>query len=353
VQDQPTHGKFSTVPHVAIVGGGPAGTAAAIWCARNGLDAVLLEAQTFPRDRPGESLHPGIEPLFDQLGVGDTIRAAGFLRHSGHWVHWGAADLRFEAFRPGADGPWFGFQAWRADLDAILLRHAFTAGARVLQPCRAIAPIVEGGRVAGVVTDAGEIRARFVIDATGSRHWLQRQMGIPMHRASGRLIATYGYAIGEFADDPILAGDATGWTWIARVRPDIVAWTQLRFARLRREPPESARRLTAAGPVRGADVTWRMPEACAGSGFFAIGDASSVLDPAASHGVLKAVMSGILAGDLIARVVRGETAESAAAAALQGWTREWFERDTRRLAELYAALRDSASSVNARTNFAR
>jgi flavin-dependent dehydrogenase len=340
-------------PHqhgVAIVGGGPAGSAAAIWCAQNGLDVVLLEALPFPRDRPGESLHPGIEPLFDQLGVGDAVRAAGFLRHRGHWVQWGEEPCcapRFEAFREGPGGPWFGFQAWRADLDSILIRRARAAGAQILQPCRALAPIMEGGRILGLATDAGEIRARFVIDAGGSRHWLHRHAGIGMHRASRRLIATYGYAAGDCGGDPVLAGDPTGWTWTARVRPGLVAWTQLGFTKLRRDPPEAVRRLTPSGPVRGADVTWRMLEACAGNGFFAIGDAASVLDPAASHGVLKAIMSGILAGDLIARAVRGVTTEFEAAAACQNWTREWFERDCRRLRELYAALIDSTGEAHA------
>jgi flavin-dependent dehydrogenase len=322
---------------VAIVGGGPAGSAAAIWCAQSGLDALLLEAQPFPRDRPGESLHPGVEALFDQLGVGDVVRAAGYLRYRGHWVHWGDTP-RFQAFRE----PWLGFQAWRADLDAILMRRAGAAGARILQPCRAAAPIVEGGRVVGIESDAGAIRARFVIDASGSRHWLHRHAGIGMHRASRRLIATYGYATGDCDGDPVLAGDPTGWTWTAQVRPDLVAWTQLGFTKLRRPPPEAVRQLKPAGPVRGADVTWRILEACAGSGFFAIGDAASVLDPASSHGVLKAIMSGILAGDLIARAVRGITTESAAAAACQSWNREWFDRDSLRLRALYAALQDAA-----------
>jgi len=321
---------------VAIVGGGPSGSAAAIWCAQSGLDVALLEAQPFPRDRPGESLHPGIEPLFDQLGVGDAVRSAGFLRHRGHWVQWGEA-RRFEAFREGSDGPWFGFQAWRADLDSILLRRARAAGARILQPCKAGAPVVEGGRIVGIASDLGVIRVRFVIDASGSRHWLHRQAGIGMQRASRRLIATYGYCKGECDGDPMLAGDSTGWTWTARVRPDLLAWTQLGFTKLRRELPETVRRLTSTGPVRGADVTWRMLEACAGCGYFAIGDAASVLDPAASHGVLKAVMSGILAGDLIARAVQGKTTEAAAAGACRSWTREWFERDCRKLRELYAA----------------
>ncbi len=334
---------------VVIVGGGPAGSAAAIWCAQSGLDVLLLEAQPFPRDRPGESLHPGIEPLFDQLGAGEAIRAAGFLRYRGHHVIWGGPP-RYEAFGADASGAWLGIHAWRADLDAILLRRAAATGARILQPCRAGAPIIDGTRVVGLESDAGEVRARFVVDASGARHWLHRQAGIGMRRAR-RSIATYGYATGPASDldqlgpDPVLSGNRAGWTWVARVRPDLAAWTQLDFTKIQRCPPTAVRALQPTGPVRGADVTWRILETCAGSGFFAVGDAAAVLDPASSHGVLRAIMSGMLAGDLIARVCRGAATESEAAAAVQSWTRGWFARDSRRLGELYAALHDARTSL--------
>ena len=85
---------------VAIVGGGPAGAAAALWCARQGLRVVLLERERFPRHRPGETLHPGVEPLFAQLGVAEAVLGAGFTRHLGTWVSW-SGPRRFEPF--GAD----------------------------------------------------------------------------------------------------------------------------------------------------------------------------------------------------------------------------------------------------------
>ena len=331
---------------VAIAGAGPAGSSAAIWCARHGLHTILLEAQPFPRDRPGESLHPGVEPLFEQLGVAAAVRAAGFHRYRGHWVSW-AAPPRFDEFGSGAEGPWLGFQAWRADLDAILLREAVSAGATLLQPCRVSAPILENRRIAGVRYQSGEVHARFTIDATGG-HWLQRRAGIAVRRVSRRLVASYGYRAGtspEIGADPVLAGSPAGWTWTARLRPALYAWTRLDFARPDRRPPAVLDRLEAAGPVRCADVTWRIAEGCAGEGYFAVGDAASVTDPAASHGVLKALMSGILAADLIARTSRGTLTESAAAAAYRDWVRQWFERDTRRLAELYQALGQSALRV--------
>jgi flavin-dependent dehydrogenase len=56
---------------VAVVGGGPVGSAAALWCVRQGLRVVLLERERFPRRHPGVTLPPGVEPLFAQLGVLD------------------------------------------------------------------------------------------------------------------------------------------------------------------------------------------------------------------------------------------------------------------------------------------
>lgn len=74
---------------VVIVGGGPAGSAAAIACAGTGLNVVLVERAAFPREAPGETLHPGVESLLERLGVAGAVRAAGFLRHEGTWVRWG------------------------------------------------------------------------------------------------------------------------------------------------------------------------------------------------------------------------------------------------------------------------
>src|SRR5205807_742032 len=131
-----------------------------------GQSVVVIERTLFPRHRPGETLHPGVEPLLRQLGVWDQIIRAGFIRHSGHWILRDGARI-FSAFGGTPDEPWLGIQAWRPTFDAILLQRAKAAGAVFWQPCRARSPIMEHERVAGVMTDLAEIRARYLIDATG------------------------------------------------------------------------------------------------------------------------------------------------------------------------------------------
>ncbi|HVT62104.1 MAG TPA: FAD-dependent oxidoreductase, partial [Legionellaceae bacterium] len=68
---------------VIIIGAGPAATAAAIHGAMNKLNICIVEREVFPREHPGETLAPGLEPLFKQLGVLEAIESQKFIRHSG------------------------------------------------------------------------------------------------------------------------------------------------------------------------------------------------------------------------------------------------------------------------------
>jgi len=120
---------------VVVVGGGPAGSAAAIACAARGLSVVLCERERPGRERPGETLHPGIEPLFEQLGIADRLAQVVGARHAGIWIEWGGP-RRFEAFGGDASGQWSGFQVWRADFDALLLARAARSASR----CGSLAP---------------------------------------------------------------------------------------------------------------------------------------------------------------------------------------------------------------------
>ena len=330
-------------PDVIVVGAGPAGSSAAIHCALHGLRVVVIEGENFPRHRPGETLHPGVAPLLDKLGLGRQLEQSGFIRHSGIWIEWGQ-EARFEAFGSDDGGEWLGYQAWRPTLDAMLLNRACELGVAVLQPCRALAPHVEEKRVRGVRTSGGEIASRFVIDATGPRHWLARHIRVPVVTHSRPLIARYGYVAGECpARDgaPAIVADRAGWTWTAQIRPRFYQWTRLFFDRRnvdRDWAPPALAGLAPAEPVRGADVTWRVLASPAGPGYFAAGDAAAVLDPCSSHGVLKAIMAGIMAAHCIENVLRLGQEEESAASGYSQWLLDWFHHDVRRLRELYSLL---------------
>jgi flavin-dependent dehydrogenase len=348
-------GRCYKAADVAIVGGGPAGAAAAIECASAGLTTVLIERASFPRDRPGESLPPGIEPLFDHIGVSDAVRSAGFLRYQERVVDWDGAPRRVDLGHDRS-GPWRGYQAWRASLDDLLLRRAREVGTTTIQPARAVAPLrdVDGDRtrrVCGVYVDHSAVRAQVLVDAAGGRHWLARHLGIPVIAVSRPFVAWYGYAQAEeshrsrYATDremgeaPVLTADDDGWTWTALVRPALYQWTRLA---LTGKPlphgwmPPSLAACRSVGKSRGVDVTWRITAAPAGRGYFMVGDAAYVVDPACSHGVLTALLSGIAAGQSIIDVASGRQAEVDAIAGYVSGVRRGFERDTAGLRTFYA-----------------
>ena len=100
------------------------------------------------------------------------------------------------------------------------------------------------------------------------------------------------------------------------------------------------------GPaVRGADVTWRRASPAAGAGWFLVGDAAFVLDPASSHGVLKALMSGRMAAHCIAAVAHGMASEGESVLHYNDWISHWFGADVARLTEHYAMLRGSHTAA--------
>ncbi|WP_178378035.1 NAD(P)/FAD-dependent oxidoreductase [Chroogloeocystis siderophila] len=91
---------------------------------------------------------------------------------------------------------------------AALLNHAKKLGVKIRQPCGAEALLLRTNRVVGVKTSLGALYATFVVDATGSHHWLARQLKLPITYYSPRLIARYGYATGEiFQSSPAIAAD--------------------------------------------------------------------------------------------------------------------------------------------------
>ena len=320
-----------------IVGGGPAGAAAALTLLQARIPAVIVERERFPRYRPGETLHPGIEPLLDKLGVSDHLHAAGYLRHAGIWSAWGGA-MRFVPYGEDRSGPWRGYQALRGDFDHRLLQSARDRGATVIAASATGVLFNADDEVAGVTTGAGPVQARCVIDASGGSHTLARQLRIPMVRHSPQLVARFGYASGRFdAPTPSICADSGGWTWMAEVEPHRFQWTRVTEAHQRpgREWIPDGLRGMDVDASRGADVTWRMAQTVAGPGYFLAGDAAAVLDPSSSHGVLRAIMSGMMAAHLSVRHLRFGAHAQACAAEYQAWLARGFQRDVDAMSGAY------------------
>jgi flavin-dependent dehydrogenase len=328
---------------VIIAGGGPAGAATAIACVQRGLRVHLFERAIFSGNRPGETLHPGIEPLLRQLGFTDRFQATVGARHSGIWLSWGGG-RQFQPYGTDQDDTWQGFQVSRTAFDQLLLDYAHEQGVKVCQPCAVDRVQLAQENEIHVLTGAGPFSARIIVDATGRASWLSRRLGIARGARSPRLIARYGYAAGHCSGldkAPELVGDSKGWVWTAMVQPGLYHWTRVAADGSRPRSgwvPVNLRSLTRVGRSRGADVTWRMAAHTAHPGWFIVGDAACLLDPLSSKGVLRAMMSGIAAGHLIASVLDGRIIAEAAAKLYKHWLSEWFAREALRLATFYRQL---------------
>ena len=329
---------------VIVVGGGPAGAAVAIACAQRGLTVALFERAPAGRDSPGETLHPGVEPLLGQLGIdAAALAAVTGARHPGVWIEWGGA-RRFDAFGADAAGPWRGFQVERAGFDAMLLARARRLGVTVHHEMAVEAALEDDGAVCGVRAGGRDRPARLVIDASGRARCLGRALDIASVAGSPPLHARYGYVRGSCPGRdgaPLLQGDAAGWTWTAMVRPQVYQWTHVRLDGTRPDPawlPPELDAMAPLGRARGADVTWRMSSEAAGPGWFMVGDAAALLDPSSSHGVLKALMSGIAAAHMAAAVLAGRAPADVSAQAYHAWLQGWFAHDARRLQDFYREL---------------
>ena len=78
---------------VIVIGGGPAGSAAATMLARKGWQVTLLEREQFPREHVGESLLPASIPVLEELGALDAVESAGFLKKYGATMVWGTGEV--------------------------------------------------------------------------------------------------------------------------------------------------------------------------------------------------------------------------------------------------------------------
>jgi menaquinone-9 beta-reductase len=149
---------------VAVVGAGPAGSAAAWQLARQGLDVVLLDQHSFPRDKIcGDGLIPDAHAALRRMGVLDQVMAEA--QRVSH--------VRCTGPRGGAvDVPGRLAVLPRRRLDQLLVQAAERAGARLLMPARFEAPLLDGERVAGVRLRIGDVEhtltANWVVLATGA-----------------------------------------------------------------------------------------------------------------------------------------------------------------------------------------
>jgi flavin-dependent dehydrogenase len=305
---------------VAIVGGGPAGGAAALSLRAHApsLSVTLIEASAYDSPRLGESLPPPARRLLEHLQVWEAFRRQGHREVCGTVAVWGAAAPRDNDFLYALHGR--GWHLDRAAFDALLVDAAERRGARLLRRTRLRGAERRDGTWRLGLADGRALGARFVVDATGGAAVVARGQGAGF-LASDRLVAVARFFAGHGGgEDPrtLVEAFADGW-WYTAALPGgqriVACMTDADLARrLRlREPSrwwgqlQGAARVAAAvggahpcGPLLVRAAPSRRLEPAAGDGWLAIGDAASIFDPLSSQGIAKALRSGIFASYAIA-----------------------------------------------------
>lgn len=161
---------------VAVVGGGPAGSAAAITLARTGRRVVLVDKATFPRDKCcGDGLTTSALRDLEALGLRPDAVASW---HPVTQVALRAPSGRRAALHLPTTHGVHAVVARRADLDTALLATAAEAGVDVRTGHGVSAVAEQHESVALTVDGLGELSARYVIAADGMWSPLRRLLGV-------------------------------------------------------------------------------------------------------------------------------------------------------------------------------
>ncbi len=308
---------------VAIVGGGPAGCAAALSLRSHApaLRVALVEASAYETPRIGETLPPLSRRLLEHLGVWDAFRRQGHREVHGTAAAWGGpvpADREYIFNTQGS-----GWHLDRAAFDALLAEEAESRGVTLLRRTR-VRRAEREGSIWMLQTGGEPLTARFLVDGTGSSAAFARRFGARFV-ASDRLTGFARLFEEEDGGDPrtLVEAFADGWWYTAGLPGGLRIAACLTDSDLARslelgEPAQWTRQLEATGQVhellrgarpRGPVVVRATPsrrlDRVTGDGWLAVGDAASSFDPLSSQGILKGLRSGIFAsyaiGDLLTK----------------------------------------------------
>ncbi|MDP9863498.1 MULTISPECIES: geranylgeranyl reductase family protein [Streptosporangium] len=323
---------------VIVVGAGPAGSTTAFHLAQAGLDVLLLEKTTFPREKVcGDGLTP--RAVKQLIAMGIDIDAPGWVRNKGLRVVGGG--LRFELDWPELSSyPDFGLVRTRQDFDEILAANAVRGGVRLLQGVNVTAPILDdrSGHIVGVVAkkDGEEVsyRSRLVVAADGNSTRISLAMGLHKREDRPMGVAVRTYFESPRHDDDYLEtwlelwdGDTLlpGYGWIFGVGDGTsnvglgllntsesfkgMDYRDLLRRWVKNMPPEwgyTEENMTT--PIRGAALPMafnRQPHYT--RGLVLVGDAGGMINPFNGEGIAYAMETGQIAAETIVQALARTT----------------------------------------------
>ena len=321
----------NTLYDVAIIGGGPSGSAAGAQLAKSGKRVLILEKESFPRFTVGESLLPHGNDLLREIGVWDKMEQAGFLRKYGAEFSTGDGSRlqRFWFAKNLGQSREYTYQVERSQFDHLLLNHARDLGCEVLEQTR-VQDLIQNNpeRIELECTGPNgpqSISSRWVIDASGRNSFAGSRVGLKRKSTQKhRRVAIYGHFKGVFRNSGKAEGHITiarlaeGWFWLIPLAGNrtsvglVLPAEQMKggspdslkaiFNQAVQANTEVKARMHGATPITPlaatGDYSWKF-SSFASERVILTGDAAGFVDPIFSSGVMLALKSAMSASDLI------------------------------------------------------
>lgn len=300
-----------------VIGAGPAGSAAAIVACLGGLRVGLLDDTDEQRLKVGEALPGAVVRLLRRLGLdgpGALLRPDELEPCVANVSAWGNEHWSYRNALSNPEGG--GWHVFRHRFDASLRARAAALGVESIHA--RVGDVASSDRswhvsVLGKHRLARpDLRARFLIDATGRRALICRKEGVGRRRLSEQFAAVgwMRHAENDLDRTTRVKSVADGWWYTARLPGAlrVLAFHGLprTVSQLVNQPetfvrhcnatdllPDEVRASALVEPLRATDAAVQCAENVIGPGWLAAGDAALSFDPLSSQGVLFALYSGI------------------------------------------------------------
>lgn len=328
---------------VLIAGGGIAGSSLAIMLGRKGFAVQLFERAEYPREKPcGEGLMPGGVAVLDHLNVTSSV---GGTRFRGVRYHCNGRTVEGNFPRQAGFGQ-TGIGQRRRVLDHVLYSEAAaTPGVHIYTGSRVEGPVVENGRVRGLIVGGKRMLAPLVVGADGMHSTIRQKLGLSCPPRRGRFGIRAHFRLSERKEqsDRVEIFVGQGKEIYVTPLPDheinVIALgdagpnredTEVSLLQRCEEFPELASLMEGAQQVSatiGASPLTGGAIAGVALGGVLLGDAAGFVDPVTGGGMTQALMAAELLAGYIAENKLGE----------DDWL--WsFERERRKMLRGYVLL---------------
>ena len=268
---------------VFVVGGGPAGLAAAIAARRQGFEVTVADVFRPPIDKAcGEGLLPDSVLALRELGVRLDDRETGVFRGIRFIGDEGVAEADFPHGR--------GLGIRRCALHQALVQAARDAGVTMLWGTR-----VAAARQDAVLVDGRAVRCRWIVGADGQNSQVRRWSGLAAeHEYDSRIGVRQHFAIAPWSEHVEIYWGKHGQAYVTPVGAREIGVALLtrrpvtNFATALEEFPALRRQLGAAptaSAMKGAATVTRKLKSVARGGFALLGDASGSADAITGEGL--------------------------------------------------------------------